>query len=192
MPAPPVNLYPDESKMARLRRELRNPSMLTIGIIVVAILAIPAALLVPSWVQTTRDSLQRRADADAQREQIIVSASVLVPSQIVPWMLNEIEQMEGATNPSTWNEVDFTQGPCNATNLSQLPVGKYADAIATACADLNETQTEYARTCVSVATCAIPEEGLAELAAVRTGLVDAFSDAGFVLEYQDEEEDVGP
>ena len=36
------------------------------------------------------------------------------------------------------------------------------------------------------------EEGLAELAAVRASLVEAFADAGFVLEYRDEEEEIGP
>lgn len=188
MPAPPVNLYPDESRTARLRRELRNPSMLTVGIILGVIVLIPLAILGPSWVNTTRDSLESRAQSDSLREQGLLSSEVRVPSQIVPWMLNEIAGMENVTGPASWTKVDFTQGPCFENNLSQLPAGTYADAIATACVNLNDIQSQHVSDCTTVQTCAIPEVAFERLASVRTGLLDAFSDAGFVLPYQEEEQ----
>ena len=191
MPAPPLNLYSDESRKARLRRELRNPSKLTVIIIVVATLGVPLAMLLPSWVSTFQDSLDRRQRGEEFRDRTLVSANVLVPSQIAPWMLNEIGRMEGADSPASWKATDFTKGPCDAVNLSQLPAGQYSDAVAATCADLHDIQTKYARNCISVATCAIPEVALTRLETAKDELLVAFSDAGFVLPYSNGEQGGG-
>jgi hypothetical protein len=184
-------MYSDESRKARLRRELRNPSRLTVIIIVAMTLGVPLAMLLPSWVSTFQESLERRQRGEEFRDRGLVSANVLVPSQIAPWMLNEIDRMEGADSPASWKATDFKKGPCDEANLSQLPAGQYSDAVAASCADLHDIQTEYARNCISVATCAIPEVALKQLETVRDELLVAFSDAGFVLPYSDEEQSSG-
>ncbi|MDA1297654.1 MAG: hypothetical protein O3B04_06590 [Chloroflexi bacterium] len=182
----------DHSKLARLRRELRNPSKLTVFLIIAAVLAVPLGLLVPSWISTTQQSFQDRNESDALRDSTILSSNVLVPSQIAPWMLNQITRLEEAKGPFDWNFASFTAGPCDPGNLVQLPPGQYSAAIANACSSLQQIQVEFADDCASVAACQLSDAAVERLAAVRTDLVDAFSDAGFVLPYSDEEEQVGP
>lgn len=166
--------------------------MMTVILVVVAIAAVPLGLLVPSWVETTQKSLQDRSDAEALRDASLLSSSVIVPSQITPWMLGQIQRMENATNPAEWNRTSFTEGPCNPGNLSQLPRGQYADAIAASCADMMAIQEEHASDCRSIQACNISSVAQGRLESVRANLLQAFSDAGFVLPYSKEEQPAGP
>ncbi len=173
-----------ESVPGRLRREIRNPSMLTVLIAIIAVLAIPTAILVPKWVSITQDSFEVRAAAGAQRESAIIGASALVSSHIVPWMLNEVQRLETAEDPAQWRLTSFTQGPCDSTNLSNLPVGTHSDAIARSCSELLQIQTDFSNDCVSATSCRVTDAALNRLSLVRHSLVDAFTGAGFVSDYQ--------
>lgn len=173
-----------ESVPGRLRREIRNPAMLTVLIAVIAVLVIPMAILVPKWVSTTQDSFQTRAAAGAQRESAILGASALVSSHIVPWVLNEVQRLETVEDPAQWNFTSFTQGPCDSTNLSNLPVGTHADAIASSCLELLQIQTDFSDDCVSTTSCRVPDAALNRLSLVRHTLANAFSGAGFVSDYR--------
>ena len=177
----------------RFRRELRNPSMMTVFLIIVAVSAIPLALLVPSWVNTTRQSFQDRNAADSLRDAQILSSSVLVPSQIVPWMLDQIERMETADSPADWHYTSYVAGPCDSHNLSQLPAGRFADSIADTCRGLLEIQLDHGDECTAIQTCRFSPEAGTRLAAVKQSLLDVFADADFVLPYiQEEEQPTGP
>lgn len=178
----------ERHRLARLRRELRNPSMTTVFLIVLAVAAIPLIMLVPSWISTTKGSLQERRAAESLRDAGILSSSVIIPSQITPWMLNQISRMENADSPFDWNYTLFTAGPCATTNLNQLPPGPYADAIRASCVDLRQIQSDYSDDCPSVGSCNIPPQAYTRLANTRTALLQAFSDAGFVLPYEVEEQ----
>jgi hypothetical protein len=182
----------ENTKLARFRRELRNPSMATVLLIVLAVAAIPLILLVPSWVSTTKGSIKSRSDAESLRDASLLSSSVIVPSQITPWMLNQISRMEAADSPFDWNYTAFTAGPCAASNLGQLPPGQYSVAIRTSCTQLDLIQADYAGDCKTVAECAIPAEAYKRLASARSELLEAFSNAGFVLPYSDQEQQTGP
>ena len=50
--------------------------MLTVILIVVVVTGIPLTILAPSWIETTRNSLEDRNAADALREAQLVSSSV--------------------------------------------------------------------------------------------------------------------
>lgn len=165
---------------------------MTVILIIVAVSAVPLALLVPSWVDTTRKSLQDRNASDALRESQLISSNVLVPSQIAPWMLDRIEIMERADSPAAWNRTSFTEGPCNTENLANLPEGPFADAIGVSCTDMQTIQTEFSSDCRSVQVCEISDAALARLDVVRVELLDAFADAGLVIPYTRDEEPVGP
>ncbi len=189
MANPPVNAPDQPTRRDRLRRELRNPSMTTVVIIVVAVLAIPMAILVPSWVDTTRQSLEDRSEAEAFREEFgLISSSVLVPSLIVPWMLDQIERMEQADSPADWSFTTFVAGPCDSTNLSQLPAGDFADSIDRSCKDMAQIQVDHADECPSIQVCNFSSRAMTRLDGVRTHLLDVFSDANFVIPYLREEE----
>lgn len=192
MANPPVNASEHQTLLARFRRELRNPSMMTVFLIIAAVLVIPLALLVPSWVETTRGSFQDRRAADELRDSTMISSSVQVPAQIAPWVLDQIEHMEDAGGPLTWHLTSFTEGPCNATNLSQLPAGPFADAIATSCVSLNQIQIDHADECPSVAACNFSSSVAERLDGVRVALLDTFAEAGLVIPYKRDEEPIGP
>lgn len=192
MANPPVSAPQKESLQARFRRELRNPSMLTVVLIVVVVAAIPLAIFAPGWVETTRQSFEDRNAADALRDSQLISSSVLVPSQIAPWMLDRIEVMESADSPARWNQTSFTEGPCNSRNLSQLPAGQFSTAIVEGCGDLAQIQADHASECRSIQVCNISDTALARLDGVRINLLEAFSEAGLVIPYSREEERIGP
>ncbi len=192
MANPPVSAPEKPSLFARLRRELRNPSMLTVTLIVVAVLAGPLAVLVPSWVETAQQSLRDRAESNERRDAQLVDLSVQLPSQIAPWLLDRIEVMESASSPAEWNETLFTDGPCNANNLSQIPTGPFVVSVAETCESLQKIQSDHASECGSVQVCNISDTALGRLGAVRVALLDTFADAGLVIPYEREEEPVGP
>lgn len=176
------------SRSARLRRELRNPSMITVILIAVAVVGIISAPFAPGWVSTTRASIESLAKEDEIREASINSASVVIPSQITPWLAAQTNKMIKAEGPLDWQVVSFRRGPCAEENLVQLPAGKYATAIATACDDLNDIQQRYSGDCFLAASCNVSDGAKQEITATMDHVWDAFSDAGFVLPYEVVEE----
>lgn len=192
MANPPVGAPDHITLIERLRRELRNPSMVTVGIIIAAVLIVPLALLVPSWISTTQGSFQSRSESEAFQNRFgLLSSSVLVPSLIVPWMLDQVEDMEVADSPTDWHLTSFTAGPCDENNLSQLPEGQFADAIANSCTSMNQIQIDHSSECPSIQVCNISDRALERLAGVRTDLLNTFSDADFVIPYRPGEEASG-
>ena len=179
------------SRSARLRRELRNPSMITIMIIFIVTLIVVLAPFVPRWVETTRVSFQAMEKQKELNQMGMSSISVIIPSQISPWLATQTNVMLNAEGPLDWQIVSFQRGPCDEDNLSQLPEGKYAEAIVSACYNLNDIQQRYSGSCFRAATCEIPDIAREEITNTMDMVWEAFSDAGFVLPY-DELEQVLP
>ena len=180
------------SRAGRLRRELRNPSLITVVIIVLGAITILLAPFAPGWSSTARDSFEARAEDKARLESSLVSASAIVASQIAPWMAVQARNMIAAEGPLDWKAVSFKRGPCDPENLSQLPGGKYADAITQACGSFHEIQLRYSGDCFIASTCDVPEAAKSEITMTLNSVWDAFSDAGFVLPYPETEQQVGP
>ncbi len=179
------------SRSARIRRELRNPSMLTVILIFVAISTVVLAPFAPGWISTTRDSFAAMAKKKEINEASMSSLGAIVPSQIAPWMSSQVNTMLDAEGPLDWQVVSFRSGPCLTENLSQLPGSKYSTAIADACGELDQIQQAYSGNCFLASDCNIPEAAREELRTAMGGVWTAFSDAGFVLPY-DETEQVLP
>lgn len=182
----------DDSRIARFRRELRNPSMITVILIVLAAATVVLAPFAPGWVSTTRDSFDAMAAQKELNEASKSSLGVSVPSQIAPWMAVQARTMTEAEGPLDWKVVSFRNGPCYAGNLSQLPVGKYSDAIAQACSSFDDIQQRYSGDCFLASNCNVPEVAKAEIAQAMDIVWEAFSDAGFVLPYTEIEQQVLP
>jgi hypothetical protein len=171
------------SKKARLRRELRNPSILTVFLIVVFVCVVIFAPFAPNWVSTTQKSFADIAKTKEINKAGMSSITAIIPSQISPWLANQANTMINAEGPLDWKVVSFRTGPCNGDNLSQLPSGKYSDSIGTACVELDRIQQAYSGKCFRAADCNVPEVAKEEISAAIDEVWEAFSDAGFVLPY---------
>ena len=108
------------------------------------------------------------------------SIGAVVTSQIAPWMATQARTMIEAEGPLEWKAVSFTGGPCDPGNLSQLPTGKYSNAIRQACGSLDDIQQRYSGDCFLASGCNVPEIAKAEIERTMDIVWDAFSDAGFV------------
>jgi hypothetical protein len=177
-----------QSRSARFRRELRNPSMLTIILIVIVAAAVIFGPFVPGWVSTTQESFEAIAKKKELNEAGMLSLGAIVPSQIAPWLNQQANTMINAEGPLDWQVVSFRAGPCFADNLSQLPASKYSTAIATACDELDDIQQLYSGSCFLASDCNVPEIAKEELRAAMAGVWTEFSDAGFVLPYEELEQ----
>ncbi len=176
------------SRSARIRRELRNPSMLTIFLIVVVTSTIIFAPFVPGWVSTTQDSFKSLSKSKEIQEASMSSLGAIVPSQIAPWLSSKVNTMINAEGPLDWQVVSFRTGPCDSDNLSHLPESKYSTSIATACGELDDIQQLYSGDCFLASNCNVPDIAKEELTATMDAVWEAFSDAGFVLPYDEFEQ----
>ncbi len=177
---------------ARFRRELRNPSMLTVILLATVVLVIVLAPFAPKWISTTQDSFAAIAKQKEIQEASMSSIAAIIPSQISPWLAVQTNTMINAEGPLDWNVVSFRSGSCAPQNLSQLPAGKYSASIATACDTLDDIQLRYSRTCFLASNCNVPEVAKLEIRTAMDGVWEAFSDAGFVLPYDQLEQQVNP
>ena len=182
----------DTSRRARFKRELRNPSMVTVMLLVLLATAVVVAPFAPGWVTTTREGFDALAEQKDRNESNKSALAASVPSQIAPWLATQARTMTEATGPLEWNVVSFTGGPCDIANLSQLPAGKYSQAIVQACGSLNQIQLSYSGSCFRASTCKIPDAAKTEIARVMDLVWVAFADAGFVLPYSEDEQQIFP
>jgi hypothetical protein len=165
----------DRSFKGRLRKHLRNPPMRTVFLLVLIAIAIPSIIISPK-VSTVAKS--NWSDVQQARERHFVN--VTAASWVYPFLRRQAERMQEADVPIEWRGISFINGPCLAEHMKQLPVGKYAYAIETACGTLHEVQMKYAADCANTSTCNIPEEAVFELQVVLDRLKVAFSDANLV------------
>ncbi len=177
---------------ARFRRELRNPSMRTVILLTTVVLVIVLAPFAPKWITTTQDSFAAIAKQKEIQEASMSSISAIIPSQISPWLASQTNTMINAEGPLDWNVVSFRSGACAPQNLSQLPAGKYSASIATACDTLDDIQQRYSGTCFLASNCNVPEAAKQEIKTAMDGVWEAFSDAGFVLPYDQLEQQANP
>ncbi|MEX0761977.1 MAG: hypothetical protein WD333_06020 [Dehalococcoidia bacterium] len=183
-----TKLNNENSLAARLRRELRNPSMPMAILMLVVVIAIPSAIFGPGIVRQGIDGYQEKERLSERGS----GGDVTTASWINPWLKNQTDRMISAERPVEWRGVSFQTGPCNPINLSQLPPGKYAEAVAAACHDLDDIQLRYAGDCATTNECNIPPAAQDELRAVINRLFTEFGDAGDVTPYNTGEQETGP
>lgn len=170
----PIDFGDNDSAFARFRRQLRNPSLLTFVVLTLAALAVPVLILLPGFYSGARENIRYFTTEFTVN---IFELQVAVPSNIVPYLRQRMEIMRNAAGPSEWNGVSFESGPCNLDNLTELPEGKYADAVAVACQRIYTVQTTYGASCATASSCAVPVAAVAELDEIEAELLLEFSDA---------------
>lgn len=168
----------DTSFRARLRRHFRNPPMLTILLVLLIVLAVPIGIAYPKVSNVAKENW---SDVQLSRERHFIN--VTAASWIYPFLRRQAERMQHAEIPIDWRPVSFKTGPCLASHMTELPVGKYTYAIETACKSLDEIQMKYVADCAETAACNIPEQAVIELQVVLDRLKVAFSDANLVEPY---------
>ncbi len=161
-----------DSLFAKLRRQIRNPSLLTFFIMALVILAIPLAIVAPGFYSGAKEGIVR-----IRQDPFVQFLEVATPSHVYPFLQRNIQLMKDAETQSDWRRISFKLGPCHEANLAQLPEGKYTQGIAQACDDLHNIQLDFAEDCISETSCNIPPAAIARLDAVSTSLQETFSDA---------------
>ena len=159
-------------RFARLRRQIRNPSLLTFFIMAIVAVSIPIAIVGPGFFSGAKQGIVRIRQGPA-----LQFLEVSTPSYVYPYLQRNITLMKNAETEYEWRRISFKLGPCHETNLSQFPAGKYTNAISSACNDLHNIQIDFAADCTSAVDCNIPPAAIARLDAVSVNLQDAFSDA---------------
>jgi hypothetical protein len=165
----------DHSFKGRVRKHLRNPPMRTIFLITLIVFAIPIAIVYPKVSGVAQENWSNVQQA---RERHFVN--VTAASWIYPFLRRQAHKMQEADVPGEWRSMSFRHGPCLPEHMTQLPNGKYAYAIESACIKLDEIQMQYAADCAQTSACNIPEEAIADLQIVLDRLKVAFSDANLV------------
>lgn len=161
-----------DSWLAKLRRQIRNPSLLTFFIMAVVALSIPLAIVAPGFYSGAKEGIVR-----IQREPFVQFLEVATPSHVYPYLQRNITLMKNAESQYEWRRISFKLGPCHEANLAQFPKGKYTEGISNACNDLHNIQLDFAKYCTTDASCNIPSAAIARLDAVSVRLQETFSDA---------------
>lgn len=161
-----------DSLFAKLRRQIRNPSLLTFFIMALVILAIPLAIVAPGFYSGAKEGIVR-----IRQDPFVQFLEVATPSHVYPFLQRNIQLMKDADTQSDWRRISFKLGPCHEANLAQFPEGKYTQGIAQACDDLHNIQLDFAEDCISETSCNIPPAAIARLDTVSTSLQETFSDA---------------
>ena len=157
--------------------------MRTIFLIALIVASIPLAIIYPKVSKVAQDNWKV---VELSRERHFVN--VTAASWIYPFLRMQAVRMQNAEVPIEWRGISFKHGPCLPEHMSQLPVGKYAYAIETACKNLDKIQMTYASDCAETSKCMISNEAVVELQIILDRLKVAFSDAGFVLPYTEWEQ----
>ena len=172
-----------DTRAGRLRRHLRNPTWLTITVLVLLVLAVPAGVLGPRVVRRASKGFAHIQERKANPP--IASAP---GTWINPWLRDQAARMTNAVEPADWRAVSFQTGPCHPDNLSQLPKDKWSAAIMTACGRMNDIQMRYAGDCAATGECAIPAAAKVELQGVTDYLISEYADSGLVAPYRTQEQ----
>ena len=161
-----------DSLFAKLRRQVRNPSLLTFIIMAALALAIPLAIVAPGFYSGAKEGIVR-----IRQDPFVQFLEVSTPSHVYPFLQRNIQLMKDAETQADWRRISFKLGPCHEANLAQFPDGKYTQGIAQACGDLHNIQLDFAEDCISDTSCNIPPAAIARLDVVSTFLQETFSDA---------------
>ncbi len=170
----------DISRRARFKRELRNPSMTTVALILLVVATVVLAPFVAGWVSSAREGFDGVAQQRERNDDNKSSLGAAV-THVAAWIAAQARTMVEADEPRDWNAVSFRDGPCNADNLSQLSAGKYSDAVAQACRALDDIQQRHSPNCILALNCNISEVAKSEIEQTVDIMWESFSEGGFVL-----------
>ena len=161
-----------DNSLAKLRRQIRNPSLPTFIVMTLVALSIPLAIVGPGFYSGAREGIVR-----IQKGTFVQFLEVSTPSHVYPYLQRNIQLMKTADTQYDWRRISFRLGPCHEANLAQFPQGKYTDGIAKACDDLHNIQLDFAADCTTNTSCNIPPVAIARLGTVSTNLQETFADA---------------
>ena len=104
--------------LAKLRRQVRNPSLLTFFIMAIVALSIPLAIVAPGFYSGAKEGIVR-----IRQDPFVQFLEVSTPSHVYPYLQRNIQLMKTADTQSEWRRISFKLGPCHEANLAQFPEG---------------------------------------------------------------------
>lgn len=174
-----IQFKKDLSRGERLKRDLRRPSLLSIGGSAAVVALIAFAIFGPGWFKTTTESIGAVTEVHDLDRASTLAEDDLEAHQIVPWMDTQTQRMINAAGPLDWNVANFRFGPCAPNNLEAMSAGAFIDSVTDGCASLSDIQGRYTRDCFIAASCNIPDSAKSEINDVMALLWSAQADAGY-------------
>ena len=169
----------DNSRSARIKRALLNPSKRTVLIAVVLLLVILSPLIM-NTVDTAREGLGSVTAENSLDTNMAAGPGDLGDSEIAPFLVSQGEIMMAAISPKQWEVGNYRFGVCGPERVGEITDASYGAAIIEACDVMYEIQGKYSRDCHIAATCDVKSTTKDELAAVANTLKTAHSTAGFI------------
>ena len=106
----------DDGRLARLRRQLRNPSLITFFILAIIAISIPVGIAFPGFYSGAKEGIVR-----IRQDPVVHFLEVATPSFVYPYLQRNIEQMKSAQSQYEWRRISFKLGPCFEPNLGNSP-----------------------------------------------------------------------
>ena len=162
----------------------RNPSNVQVLLLAVIVLLIIYILFGNQIFNTAKENLETTLKNRNERE---FSGDIDVEAWQYSWIRTGIINMKNAQGPAQWRAINWEKG-CYSRRITKWNE-IYQNTIQDSCEKLNEIQKKFDEDCLGVnENCKVPKEAILELSKVMSNLEKAFSNAGFVLPYNEYEE----
>tara|TARA_Y100000817_G_scaffold257492_1_gene211024 strand:- start:2658 stop:3197 length:540 start_codon:yes stop_codon:yes gene_type:complete len=162
----------------------RNPSNVQVLLLAIIIILIIYILFGNQIISTAKNNLETTLKNRNERE---FSGDIDVEAWQYSWIRTGIINMKNAQGPAQWRAINWEKG-CFSRRITKWNE-IYQNTIQDSCEKLNIIQKDYDNYCLGInENCEIPVEALKELSEVMSNLENAFSNAGFVLPYNELEE----
>ncbi len=169
----------DLSRGERFKRDLRSPTPLSFGVVVLVVALIVVAIFGPGWFKSASEGISSVTEVHDLTKASTLPDDDLEAHQIVPWMEARTQTMINATTPQDWKVVNFRFGPCDPKNLEAMSAGAFVESLREACGSLADIQGRYIRDCFIASSCNVLESAKSEINDVMTLLWSAYADAGY-------------
>ena len=164
----------------------RNPSNIQIFLITIILFLVTYIMFGNQIFDTAKNNLETTLKNRNERE---FSGDIDVEAWQYSWIRTGVNNMKNAQGPSQWRAINWEKG-CYSRRITEWNK-IYQEAIKESCQELHNIQENYDKFCLGInENCKIPDEALMDLNLVLLNLENAFSNAGFVLPYN-EAEDIG-
>ena len=168
-------------KLYKLKRNPSNVQVLLVTIIVFLIIYI---IFGNHIIETAKNNLETTLKNRNERD---FSGDIDVEAWQYSWIRTGIINMKNAQGPAQWRAINWEKG-CYSRRITKWNE-IYQNTIQESCKKLNIIQEEYDKYCLGInENCKSPDGAILELSKVMSNLENAFSNAGFVLPYNEHEE----
>ncbi|HIF72970.1 MAG TPA: hypothetical protein EYQ61_10505 [Dehalococcoidia bacterium] len=169
----------DNSILARLQREIRNPTKKTVLALIIIFLLVISPFAA-GWLNSTQKGFEQQFAEHDLSENFSAGVADLTDEEVAPWLVEQGNIMFNATTPLHWEVGNFYYGVCSEEGIAGLADATYRDGVRIGCQGLADIQGKYSRDCFIASTCVVKQSAKDELTAVFDGLWATHAEAGYV------------